>query len=93
MYTKLENRKTDLITSYCGRALQELERNFGKATTIVNAYKKQLLDQQPPIKGNPESNINNKTFLKGVFRNLQHLEHTDDLESTTIIKKILTSGL
>ena len=39
-------------------APQELERKFGKATTIVNARIQQLLDHLPPIKGNPESYIN-----------------------------------
>ena len=78
-------------------ALQELERKFVKATTIVNAYIQQLLDHQPPIKGNPESYINNTTFIKGMIHNLQHLEHTADLESTTnlrhAIEKIPTSDL
>ena len=61
-------------------ALRELERKFGKATTIVNAYIQQLLDHQPPIKGNPESYINYTIFIKGMIRNLQHLEHTADLD-------------
>ena len=30
-------------------ALQELERKFGKATTIVNAYIQQLLDHQSKV--------------------------------------------
>ena len=78
-------------------ALRELERKFGKTTTIVNAYIQQLSDYQPPIKGNPESYINYTTFIKGTIRNLQHLEHTADLESTTnlrhAIKELPTSDL
>ena len=78
-------------------ALQELERKFGKATTIVNAYIQQLLDHQPATKGHPESYINYTTFIKGMIRNLQHLGHTADLESTTnlrhAIKKLPTSDL
>ena len=45
-------------------ALQELERKFGKVTTIVYAYIQQLLDHQPSIKGHPESYINYTTSSK-----------------------------
>ena len=64
-------------------ALLELERKFGKPATILNAYIQQLLDHQPLIKGNPESYFNYTTFLRGIIRNLQHLEHAADLELTT----------
>ena len=74
-----------------------LERKFGEATTVVNAYIQRLLVHKPPIKGNPESYINYTIFIKGRFHNLQHLEHTADLESTTnlrhVIKKLPSSDL
>ena len=46
----------------------------------------ELLNHQPPIKENPESYINHKAFIKGIIRNLQHLEHTADLESSTKLR-------
>ena len=78
-------------------ALQELQRKFRKATTIVNAYIQQLLDHQPPIKSHPESYINYTTVIKGMIRYLQYLENTADKESTSnlwhAIKKLPTSDL
>ena len=82
---------------FYNEALQELQRKFRKATTIVNAYIQQLLDHQPPMKGHPESYINYTTLIKGMIRNLQHLENTADQESTSnlwhAIKKLPTSDL
>ena len=75
-------------------AMQELERKFEKAKTIVNAYTQQLIDHQPSIKGHPESYVNYTTFIKGLFCNLQHLEDRAYLESTAnliyAIKKVPT---
>ena len=93
--------KNSILHLHCnGRfyndVLQELERKFGKAMTVVNAYAQQLWDHQPPIKGHPESYINYTRFIKGMIRNLQHLENKAELESTTnlrhAIKKVPTSG-
>ena len=100
----LETGKTkDAIHHFHGNgqffidAPQELERKFGKSTTIVIAYVQQFLDHQPPITGHPDLYINYTTFIKGIIRNLQHLGHTADLESTTnfrhAIKKIPTTVL
>ena len=89
-----------IIHSHCNGqfyidALQELERKFGKATTTVNAYIQHFLDFQPPIKGNPESYIDNTTFIRGMICN--HSYHTADPESTTnlrhAMKKVTTSDL
>ena len=94
--------KDVILCFYCNGqfyidALQELERKFGTATTIVNAYNQHFLDHQPPNKGHPELYINNKTFIRGMIRSLQRLEHTADLDSTTnlrhAIKKLPTSDL
>ena len=69
---------------------QELGRKFGNATTFVNAYNQQLLDHQPPIEGHPEVYINYKTFIRGMIHNLQYLDYTADLESTTNLRHAIT---